>query len=354
MKKTIAITFCSIVILICLIILFKVPSEFMVRLEPVTTTHPEYGTNPSVIIADERLFTMFAALNAAGLDREYPGLSMSPVRLEVRKTLAEKELPSLKKLGPIFDRVPDYQLVVWILQRGSPPEFERAEPGWWVTNRAANFIGLKEALSEFYEEAEIHDLWKKVRPAYQSEIEHLTPLVNQSFVDVLKYGNFNNLEFKQVVIIPNPLDSYYSGTGPQVGNIAYVVAGPTESDLNLKGLVEHELLHSIIGPMIDQKINIIPKSTSKRLYAKLKKTMPPSYGTWKSMLEETLNRAINLRMLDDNNLRAQQLDRLETEGYLLIKPFDHALENYEQSGQTFEQYLPNILLGLEDIELVNQ
>jgi hypothetical protein len=130
-----------------------------------------------------------------------------------------------------------------------------------------------------------------------------------------------------------------------------VVAGPSETELSLKGLIEHEVLHSVIGPMLDQHKNQISGETSRRLYNILKETMPSSYGSWSSVLEETLNRAINLRMLDDPSLRAQQLDRLESNGFLLIRPLDHALAIYEQSSEPFDQYLPTLLASLEEVEL---
>jgi hypothetical protein len=136
-----------------------------------------------------------------------------------------------------------------------------------------------------------------------------------------------------------------------VGEIAYVVAGPTETELSLQGLIEHELLHSVIGPMVDRNIDQVPARTSHRLYAVLKETMPSNYGAWASALEESLNRAINLRMLDDPGLRAQQLEQLESQGFLLIRSLDQALAAYEQSGQTFEQYLPVFLASLDDVAL---
>jgi hypothetical protein len=337
-----------------LLFIARIPAEAAVRLEPVTETRRESGSQPVVVAADERVFTLFAALNAAGFDHEYPGMSMSPVRRRVRVALIEKDLPSLGRLELFFKRIPDYHLVVWVLQRRDPPGFERAEPGWWVTRRAADFDGLDEALGAFYREADIPALWREVEPAYRAEMERWQPVAEQSLIAVQNYLRTSDLPFRQAVIIPNLLDANYSGNGPQVGEIAYVVAGPTETDLNLSGLVEHELLHSMIGPLLDRHIDRIPAQTSRRLYAVLKKSMPSSYGTWAGALEETLNRAINLRMLADADLRAQQLERLEAQGFLLIKPLDQALAAYEQSGQSFEEYLPILLASLEGVKLTGE
>ena len=336
-------------VIVALVFFFRLPAEAAGRLEPVTAEQPDYGSQFVVVAADERIFTLFAALNAAGFDREYDGVAMSPIRQQVRAALSGKDLPSLTRLKPFFDRIPDFHLVVWALQRGNPPSFERAEAGWWISTMAAGFEGLDEALEAFYQDAEISKLWKEVEPAYQAEIHQYQPLAEQSLADIQAYLRTSEFPFRQVVIIPNPLDAHYSGTGPQVGEIAYVVAGPSETELSLKGLIEHEVLHSVIGPMLDQHKDQISAQTSRRLYNVLKETMPSSYGSWSSVLEETLNRAINLRMLDDPGLRAQQLERLESNGFLLIKPLDHALAIYEQSSEPFDQYLPILLASLEEV-----
>lgn len=341
-------------VVVVLVFFFRLPAEAAGRLEPVTAERPDYGSQFVVVAADERIFTLFAALNAVGFDHEYDGIPMSPIRQQVRAALSGKDLDSLARLKPFFDRIPDFHLVVWALQRGNPPIFGRAEAGWWISTTAAGFEGLDEALEAFYLEAEIPTLWKEVEPAYQKEIEQYRPLAEDSLADIRTYLRTNELPFSQVVILPNPLDTHYSGTGPQVGEIAYVVAGPCETELSLKGLIEHEVLHSVIGPMLDQHIDQIPKQTSQRLYNVLKETMPTSYGSWSSVLEETLNRAINLRMLEDADLRAQQLERLESTGFLLIKPLDHALAIYEQSNDPFDQYLPILLASLDNLELPNR
>ena len=129
----------GLIFLFGLVFAFDLPAEAAGRLEPVGAPRPAYGTKPMVVAADERVFTLFAALNAAGFDREYEGLAMSPIRQQVRSALTGKNLPSLVRLKPIFDHTADYHLVVWVLQRGGSPEFGRAEPDWWVSAPAANF-----------------------------------------------------------------------------------------------------------------------------------------------------------------------------------------------------------------------
>jgi hypothetical protein len=235
---------------------------------------------------------------------------MTSIRQNVRTALAEKNIPSLARLKPIFERIADYHLVVWMLQRGPAPEFGRTEAAWSVTTRAADFNGLAAALRDFYTEADIPALWRQVEPEYRTEIAHWQPLAETSLSNILTYLDLTELPFRQLVVIPNPLDSYYSGNGPQIGELAYVVAGPSETDLSLQGLIEHETLHSIVGPMLDRNLAIIPPAQGDRLFAALKERMPSSYGSWASAIEETLIRSIGLRMLEDDSLRTHMINQL--------------------------------------------
>jgi hypothetical protein len=329
----------------------RLPAELAVRLETVVAPKPDFGPQAMVVAPDERIFTLFAALNAAGYARQYEGVPMLPVRQDVSAALAEKDLPSLERLGKVFERMEAYHLVNWALQRGAGPGSGRAEPGWWITTRAADFYGLDVALGAFYVEADIPALWQSAAPAYDAQIAGWQPLAEAASHRLLTYLRMSEYPFRQLVIIPNLLDSHYSGYGPQIGEIAYVVAGPTETELSLSGLIEHEALHSTIGPMLDRQIDLIPRARSERLFAVLKEQMPAGYGTWASALEESLIRAIVLRMLSDEQLRARQIERLEAEGFLLVPTLVRGLAGYEQSGQSFEEYLPLLLEEATQLDL---
>ena len=59
-------------------------AELLVRFEPVTATAPLPAGEYVRLGADERLFILFAALNASGYDDENNERGMSDVRLRVR------------------------------------------------------------------------------------------------------------------------------------------------------------------------------------------------------------------------------------------------------------------------------
>jgi hypothetical protein len=332
-------------------LVFQLPAEIAVRAEPVTAAQPDFGPRPIVVAADERLFTLYAARNAAGFDAEYDGMSMHPLRQRIRTALAKRVIPSLDRLRAIFSQVSDYDLVTWALQRGAAPDFGRAEKDWTIRNSAAPFYGLDSALRDFHREADVPGLWASVAAEYNAEVARWQPLAEDSLHNLAGYLRLSRFPFQQVVILPNFLDSYYSGYGPQIGGIAYVVAGPTETDRSLRGLIEHEIAHSLVGPLVDENLSVVPSAQSERLFSTLKRTMPSGYGTWAGALEETLIRAINQRMINDKALRAKMIDQLERDGFLLIRPLTTALEDYEQSDLPFDQYLPSLLETLNTVQL---
>lgn len=330
---------------------FRLPAEVAARMEPVVAQPPDYGSDRVVVVFDERIFTLFAAMNAAGFDDEFEGIPMHPIRQEVRLLLADRSLRSRDRLKSAFSRVNDYHWVNWALSRGSAPAFARAEPKWWVTTNAAPFYEFDDVLADFYHEADIPAIQRQVGADYQAQVDYLQPLAEQSLDHITGYLRDDAVPFKQLVVIPNLLDRYYSGYGPQIGERAYVVAGPTESEGNMIGLVEHEALHSIIGPMLEQNASVVSSQQANSLYGVLKTRMPGSYGTWESALEETLIRAINQRMNNDLSMREVMLDQLENQGFLLIRPLDQALAAYEQSDIKFLDYLPTLLESLNQVEL---
>ena len=70
-NRSVLIIHSALAIFMGLILVLQLPAEAMERLEPVSASHPDFGSQPVAVVADERIFTLFAALNAAGFDREY-------------------------------------------------------------------------------------------------------------------------------------------------------------------------------------------------------------------------------------------------------------------------------------------
>lgn len=121
--------------------------------------------------ADERLFTAFAFMNAAGFDGEWRDAGMNPIRIELRNQI-NSQLDSLFK-----SRIREFhyshsrgswsQYAPFALRTSGPPDF-RMYPDEYASENgrqiASEKEGLSELLSKFYDCAQIKKLWIKYKP----------------------------------------------------------------------------------------------------------------------------------------------------------------------------------------------
>lgn len=331
--------------------LLVVAAELIVRWEPVSAPLPTPGEYVQ-LQADERLFTLFAALNATGYDDENNEQGMSDVRQHVRAALAAKSLPSLRRLQPymaVCRSIHQSWCVTWVLQRGPAPHFDRAVEGWWLPKPAFLFLGFDRALAAFYEEADIAALWQEQLPAYEGEIERYRTAASPAVEQVLAYLKIPEPPTRGVIVLPNLLDAYWRGYGELVGGLSYVVIGPAMQP-NI-GLIQHEAMHPIINPMVDDHLDAIGQGQADRLFASIRPRLAGPYGTWPSILHECAIRAIEVRLCDLAQ-RERLIRQEEADGFTLVRPLVERLEDYEASGLPMAEYMPVLLDALNDEALL--
>lgn len=326
-------------------------AELAVRFEPVTALLPPMNGAYVQLYADERLFTLFAALNAAGYDEENNEQGFSAVRQQVRDELAGRSLPSLQRLRPYLAMcrfIHVSQCATWVLQRGAAPDFARAVDGWAIDAPALLFFGFDRALAAFYQEAAIADLWQTQQPAYVAEIERYLALIEPAVAEVFAYLRLNEPPTAGVRVLPNLLDAYWRGYGPHVGVFSYVVMGPASAP-NV-GLIQHEAMHPILNPLIDAHLDAIERSQADRLFEASKVHVGAGYQTWPALLHESVIRAVEVRLADPTD-RERLLRQEEAQGFALVRPLAAQLTEYEASGEAMAIYLPKLLVVLNDVTI---
>ncbi len=335
----------SIVALAVVIVLLLFAADWSVRHEALDPADPPPAALPTYVTlqSDERLFTLMAALNAAGYNDENNSKGMHPVRQAVRKRLAAMNLPVVAWLRLQF-QAHQSLYVNWLFQRGSAPDFKREAAGWWIeTAPPFLFWNLDSALREFYREADIADLWKEFKPQYDAEDARYQALAAPAVRQVLTYLRIKNPPTGHVVVEPNLLDAYWRGYGPRVGDTSYVVMGPADQP-NI-GLIQHEAMHPIINPMVEESMEVIDGTQSGRLFEMLETRVPAGYTTWDGILQESVIRAVEVRLLEPRQ-RESQIEQEEKQGFMLVRPLEQQLTAYEKSGKTFGEYLPTLLSTL--------
>lgn len=137
------------------------------------TTKPE-----NQLDGNEALFTVMAAINAAGYDTEIDSPSNNPLRKAVRDHLAAQKIESVFELKRFVrdhkqkDPGADLsQYISYALSVDAPPTFTPRYLNNMMPPDAAQLEGFTPLLITFYREANIKDLWKRVQPAYDKVIE---------------------------------------------------------------------------------------------------------------------------------------------------------------------------------------
>lgn len=340
-------TVLGLIIIILAVAVLVALAEISVRTQPAQST-PEPNEFVTVL-ADERIFTLFALLNAAGYDAENFNQPFHPVRAAVREYVAARPLPNLNRWRTQLSFMHSYTFVEWVLHYGQPPEFPRLVSGWHSSAPAFLFWGLEGELRQFYHAAEIDALWQNLQPEYEAEAERYRAATHPAIEQMLAYTRLENSPIGHIVVIPNLLDAHWRGYGPHISNTAYVVIGPT-GDAPDVGLIQHEALHSLLGPLIEANWQVIEPNQAERLFNRLRAEVDAkSYGTWPAILEESVINAVGVRLTaPEGRALAQQND--EARGFWLTGPLAEKLLEYEQSSATLADFMPELLQALNQLD----
>src|ERR1700689_3910321 len=143
---------------------------------------------------NEVLFTVLAAINAAGYDADLDSLSNSPTRKAVRDYLATQKIDSLFDLKRFVkehkQRDPPAALsqsISFALSVDGPPLFAPHYAKNLMPPDAAPLEGFTPLLVAFYREAHIADLWKRVQPQIDQVIEEYHEPVSRAVLLVNAY-----------------------------------------------------------------------------------------------------------------------------------------------------------------------
>jgi tetratricopeptide (TPR) repeat protein len=139
---------------------------------------PQTAQPENQLDGNEALFTVMAAINAAGYDTEIDSPSNNPLRRTIRQQLAGQKLESVfelkrfvrdhKQADPAADLS---QYISFALSVDAPPSFTPRYLNNMMPPDAAALEGFTPLLINFYREAHIADLWKRSQPAIDKVIE---------------------------------------------------------------------------------------------------------------------------------------------------------------------------------------
>lgn len=296
-------------------------------------------TTNVTIQPDLRLFTMMAALNAAGFDVEYAS-QYHPVREVVRKYVKDVDPDLIARLKAFYKarkgsqtdeaQLPKYiSLVVNVTDAPVLKPITREES---LPPDARSVIGFLDLMREFYEKAHLSQHWVELRPEYERAIVRVAPQLREAIVLTDAYmrvplGGFAQRSMAIYLELAAPIntvnvrsnqDSYYVVIGDS--------ASPKIDD------IRHAYLHFQLDSLVTRNLSRIQNSTQLLNLVKKADGVDPAYtGEFHIMATESLIRALELRMDRTPAARAKEaIDTFYRSGLLLAPYFYGALEAYEK------------------------
>jgi hypothetical protein len=249
--------------------------------------------------ANEQVFLLFAALNAAGYAeeprREGPPLNapvFHPLREEVRDALREvKSRPSLEAVRSVFKKnpqpIPVYLEAVLSMAPGAPD----------ATGPAAKLEKRLAPLADFRSDASLEALIDRLADEQRAHMKELKGALEQDFEavrDVLGDEAFRAPV--RLVVVPNPLDGHGLVRKLSMGGETYLVVGPGLDQARMAIL--EAALEPAVREMVSEAYGRARSLARSWSTLKTSKRITRSWPTGQAYLTDALTHALAHRALE--------------------------------------------------------
>lgn len=309
--------------------------------------------------ASPTLFTVMAAINAAGYDADVSSPNNDPLRAAIRKELAGKNIPSLKALKQFYIEHRQgnasanvNQYISFALSVDGPPAFALKGRMVDAPPDVALLEGLGPLMAAFYREAGIEELWNRSQPALEQAIERYHEAAAAAVLQVNGYlrnqtSGMAGRRFQiyiELLAAPNQIQTR------SYANDYYVVVTPS-AEPRIHD-VRHAYLHYLLDPLATRYAEIIMRKRALADHAQRAPTLDESFKSdYLLLVTESLIRAIEARLDGKPDLVPVDM----REGYILTTYFSEQLPIYEKQEQAMRLYYPDLIrpidLKHEDIRL---
>src|SRR3984885_6098501 len=304
----------------------------------------------------QTLFTVLAAINAAGYDVNLDSNANSPVRKQVREAIAQKHLDSLaplqKFLADHHQEDPEAELSQYIsfaLSLQGPPDFQFWMPSQEVPPDVHKLDGLNELIANFYQEAGIQDLWKQSQPALDRVIEAYHLGVVQALLEANAYlrnptSGLRGSRFQVYVDLLGPPNQIQ--TRSYKNNYFVVVTPSPEPQIDQ---VRHAYLHYLLDPLSLRYFEQWGRDKALADFAQSAPALDDAYkNDFMLLATECVIKPVKSRLA--RGVKRQELvNQALSQGFVITPALADGLALYEKQPESLRNYFPD-LLGLIDLE----
>ena len=314
-----------------------------------------FGAEALQLDANENLFYVMAAANAAGYDEGINMPDAGEVRKQVREYLAQQDIPVLPELKQYYRKhmakpgvqagVQDLaQYISYAFSVAGPPDFAWKGRDVEVPPDAMDLAGFTPLLIDFYRQAHLADLWQKVRPAYETELQkYHSPLINMTTV-INSYlrvaaGGYLGRRFSVFIELLGEPEQIQTRN---YGDDAFVIATPSDKPRMYD--IRHAYLHFQLDPIMIKYGMDFKQKASLLDVVQLSPLSEAYKKDFVLLANESLIKAVECRMDKDKT----GVDRAMRQGYILTAYFYDQLPVFEKQDQSMRFYAQELA---NDIDL---
>jgi tetratricopeptide (TPR) repeat protein len=308
----------------------------------------------SQLDGSETLFTVLAAINAAGYDANLDSNANSPVRKQVRDALAQKHLDSVEVLKKFMaDHHQDdpeaelNQYISFALSLQGPPEFQYWMPPQEVPPDVRKLDGLNEIIARFYQEAGIEDLWKQSQPELDQAIEAYHSGVVKSVSQANAYlrnptSGYRGRRFQVYVDLLGPPNQIQ--TRSYKDNYFVVVTPSPEPQIDQ---VRHAYLHYLLDPLSLRYFEQWGRDKALADFAQSAPALDVAYkNDFMLLATECVIKAVESRLA--SGAKKQELaNEALSQGFVITPALAEGLAVYEKQPESLRNYFPDLLGGID-------
>jgi tetratricopeptide (TPR) repeat protein len=310
-----------------------------------------FGAESLQLEANENLFYVLAAINAAGYDEGIKLPDNSELRKQLRDYLAKQNIRSLPELKQFFQSNGRHksasqdlaQYISYALSVTGPPDFAWRTRDVEIPPDAKAIEGFTPLLIDFYRQANLEELWRRARPVYDKELEkyHAPVLAMTSKVDGylrVPAGGYLGRRFQIFIDL--------LGTPQQVqtrnyGDDAFVIVTPSEQPKMFD--IRHAYLHFELDPIMIKYGMELQQKRSLLDIVQLAPLEDAYKNDFVLLANESLIKAVECR-IDKNKAGIQQAMR---QGYVLTEFFSEQLPAFEQQQQGMRFYAEDMVNAID-------
>jgi len=306
--------------------------------------------------ANEALFTVLAAHDAAGFGADLTSEANSPVRKQVRDLLTGRRLDSLADLRRFFadHHLPDpgaelNQYISFALTVEGAPDFRSHLRPEELPPDVRKLEGLNAKIADFYREAGIATLWRQFHTDYERVLFAYHPGVTQALLEANGYlrnptSGFRGRRFQIYIDLLAPPNQVQTRS---YKNDYFVVVTPSAEPRIDE--VRHAYLHYLLDPLALRYYDTLDRLKPLADFANPAPALDDSYkNDFLLLATECVIKAVESRLAHTAKERDALAAQAFSEGFILVPVFSENLALYEKQEQAMSQYYLD-LIGQVDL-----